>query len=461
MALPPGPWTPGIFNLLGWMADPTASFERAFREHGDLYTAKIPIYGTEVVVSHPDLVKQIFTGDPDVYNAGEANRTVAHVVGDRSVLVLDGREHRRERKLLMPPFHGERLGIYTDVMRGLTDDLIDALPLGSEVALLPHLQRLTFDVILHTVFGVSEGAAIAVLRDRLTELMDRGQSPQGMLYMMPAMQKDLGPLTGWAAFKRALAAADAAIYAVIAEARAAAAKATGPQRSDVLSLLLAAVDEEGQPMSDQELRDELITILIAGHETTATALAWAVDAIGRRPEVLGRILEEVRAAPEGAAHRAPLPYLDATIKEVLRQRPLASMVVRKTAGPVTLREHEIPVGTYLVVCVYNVQRHPDFWEAPDELRPERFLDRKIDPYAWLPFGGGARRCIGVAFALMEMRVVLATLFARVRLRLPDPPAKVGLRGFIFAPKGGGRVVVEERGARLRGGRNVLGEDEDA
>ncbi len=443
MALPPGPWTPGIVNLLGWMVDPTRSNERSFRQHGDLYAAKIPIYGTEVVVSHPELVKQIFTGDPDVFQAGEANRTVAHVVGDRSVLVLDGPAHRRERKLLMPPFHGERLGVYADVMRGLTDRMIDALPAGEAVALLPHFQRLTFDVILHTVFGVGEGQAIEVLRDCLSELMERGQSPQGMLYMMPAMQRDLGPLTGWAAFQRALAAADAAIHAVIAEARAAVASATGPKRTDVLSLLLAAVDEDGRPMSDHELRDELITMLIAGHETTAIALAWCVDAIGRRPEILARILDEVRTAPEGDAHRAALPYLDATIKEVLRLRPLVSLVVRKTAAPITLREHAIPVGTVLVVSVYNVQRHPDFWEAPEELRPERFLDRKVDPYTWFPFGGGARRCIGIAFALMELRVVLATFFARVRVRLPDPPAKVGLRGFIFAPKGGVRVIVEE------------------
>ncbi len=444
MALPPGPRTPGIYNLLKWMVDPTRAFERDFREHGDIYTTKIPIYGREVVVAHPELVKQIFTGDPDVFHAGEANRTVLHVVGDRSVLVLDGKEHHRERKLLMPPFHGERLGVYADVMRSLADRMIDDLPLGSPVPLLPRLQRLTFDVILHTVFGVSEGRAIEALRERLTTLMDLGQSPQGMLYLMPAFQRDLGPLTGWAAFKRALAAADVALYEVIAAARADAAKAQGPARSDVLSLLLAAVDEDGQPMSDKELRDELITMLIAGHETTAIALAWAVDAIARRPDILARILAEVHAAPAGAAHRAPLPYLDATLKEVLRLWPLAALIVRRTTAPMTLRTHEIPAGTYLTVCVYNVQRHPDFWDAPAELRPERFLDKKIDPYAWLPFGGGARRCIGMAFALMEMRVVLATLFARVTLRAPEPPPRIGLRGFLFAPQGGTKVVVDAR-----------------
>jgi cytochrome P450 len=451
MALPPGPRSLGIFNLIRWMADPTGDFERGFREHGDLFTTKIPMYGHEVVVSHPELVKQIFAGDPDVFHAGDANQVVVPVVGDRSVLVLDGRAHHRERKLLMPPFHGERLGVYADVMRDVTDRMIDALPLGERISILPHLQRLTFDVILHTVFGVRGGDAIDLLRDRLTALLEKAQSPLGMLWLMPAFQRDLGPLTGWAALKRAIALADESIYAVIAEARAATADAAGPKRSDVLSLLLAAVDEEGQPMSDQELRDELITMLLAGHETSAIALAWAVDEVGRRPEILERILAEVRAAPAGAAHRTPLPYLDATIKEVLRLRPLSTLVVRRTTAPITLREYEIPAGTYLTICAYNVQRHPDFWEAPADFRPERFLDKKPDPYAWLPFGGGARRCIGIAFALMEMRVVLATLLGRVRLRLPDPPAKVGLRFFLFAPKGGTRVVVEERAERAAGG----------
>src|SRR5262249_11899372 len=203
---------------------------------------------------------------------------------------------------------------------------------------------------------------------------------------------------------------------------------------------------EGQPMTDAELRDELITLLLAGHETTATALAWAVDEIARRPEVVERILAEVRAAPEGAAHRAPLPYLDAVVKEVFRLHPVATMLGRRTAAPIMLREYEIPAGTYLIACVYNAQRHPDYWEAPAEFLPERFLDKskKPDPYAWLPFGGGARRCIGMAFALLEMRVVLATMIDELRLSPQGKPAKLALRSFLFAPKGGTRVVVDER-----------------
>jgi cytochrome P450 len=425
---------------------PTETFDDGFREYGDLYSVKNPLYGTEVIVSHPDLIKQIFTGDPDVLHGGESNRVLGPIVGMRSVLLLDGKEHHRERKLLMPPFHGERLAVYADVIRDVTERVIASWPIGRRFSLLPSMQRLTFDVILETVFGVHEGKEVEALRELLASFVDRVQSPLGMLWLLPAFQRDLGPLTGWASLLRTIRAVDEALYGIIARARATSADAAGIRRSDVLSLLLAAVDEQGQPMSDQDLRDELVTMLLAGHETTATALCWAVEEIVRRPAVLQRILQEVSAAPDGAL-RAPLPYLDATIKEVLRLRPLAPLLARRLTAPMTLRTYEIPAGTYVMPCVYLAQRHPDYWDAPGEFRPERFLDKKPDPYAWFPFGGGARRCIGMAFALYEMRVVLATLLSRARLRLLDPPAKITLRSFLFAPSGGPPVVVEARSPR--------------
>jgi cytochrome P450 len=449
MAFPPGPRTPAIFALLQWMARPTETFEKGFREYGDIYSVKNPLLGREVVVCHPELIKQIFTGDPEVFHAGEANKALGPFVGSRSVLLLDGKEHHRERKLLLPPFHGERLAVYGGVMRDITERAIQEWPIGEPFSLLPRMQRITFDVILETVFGVHEGEDLEALRGRLLALLDKAQSPLGMLWLLPAFQRDLGPLTGWASLKRTLNAADETIYAIIARARSATAGAGGsgaPRRNDVLSMLLAAVDEQGQPMSDEELRDELITLLLAGYETTATALSWAVEEIVRRPEVHRRILDEVGSAPADRGHQDPLPYLDATIKEVLRLRPITPLLGRRLTAPITLRGYDIPAGTYVIPCVYLVQRHPDFWEAPGELRPERFLDQKPDPYAWIPFGGGARRCIGILFALYEMRVVLATLLSRVRLSLPDRPAKVVLRSFMFAPSGGPRVIIEERAA---------------
>jgi cytochrome P450 len=308
------------------------------------------------------------------------------------------------------------------------------MPRDRAFSILPFLQRITFDVILETIFGASEGEELETLRVRLLALVERAQSPLGMLWLLPALQRDLGPLTGWAAIKRAIAAADESILALISRAR------SEPRgQEDVLSLLLAARDDEGQGMSDQELRDELMTLLLAGYETTATALAWTIDEAARRPDVLAGILAE-----PGAADGEPAPYLDATFKEALRLHPVAPLIARRAAAPVTLGGYEIPAGSYLVPCPYNAQRHPAFWDAPAEFRPERFLGSKIDPYAWLPFGGGSRRCIGMALAMLEARVALGVLLSEVAITLPGPRAAVKLRSFLFAPAGGPRVLVQDR-----------------
>lgn len=434
----PGSRMPGAISLLQWMMSPEKTFQEGFREYGDLYAVNNPLYGREVVVNHPDLIRQIFTGDPDVYTAGAANFALVPVIGDLAVLVLDGRPHHRMRKLLLPAFTGERLAAYAGVMAEATRRVTGQWPEGAPLSVLPGMQRLTFDVILDTIFGVHDGEDLEVLGRRLLGLVDRAQSPLGMLWLLPALQKDLGPLTGWAALKKAIGDADASLYPLIAAAR----REPPAGGRAVLSALLAAVDEEGQPMSDREVRDQLMTLLLAGHETTALSLAWAVEEIVRRPAVLAAILDEVRASSGDPA--APLPYLDATIKEVLRLHPVTPLLARRLAAPVTLRGHEVPAGTYLVPNVYMAQRHPDYWEAPDTFEPRRFLDKKPDPYAWLPFGGGARRCIGMAFALQEMRVVLATMLSLLRLAPVGKPAGLTLRSFFFAPKGGTTIVVEAR-----------------
>jgi cytochrome P450 len=431
---------PGLLALLRWMRDPEGSFEDDFRTYGDLYALNNPLYGREIVVNHPELIRQVFTGDPDVYYGGAANFGLAPVVGDLSVLILDGTPHHRLRKLLVPAFNGERLAGYAAVMREATSRAIAGWPRGQALSVLPSMQRVTFDVILQTIFGVSDGAAMELLRARILGMVDRAQSPTGMLWLLPSLQIDLGPFTGWAALKRSIADADEPIYATLRDARA----SQGKGRRDVLSALLAVVDEDGKPMSDKELRDQLMTLLLAGNETTALSLAWAVDEIGRRPDVLGRILDEIAG---DAPLDQPLPYLDATIKEVLRLHPVTPLLARKLTAPITLRDHEVQAGTFLVLNAYIAQRHPSFWEEPASFRPERFLDRKVDPYAWVVFGGGARRCIGMAFALLEMRVVLATLLRELRITPVGEPAKLTLRSFLFAPKGGTRVVVQ--GARPR------------
>jgi cytochrome P450 len=451
----PGPRLPGALALLSWMAAPEKTFRDGFREHGDLYAVNNPLYGREVILNHPELIKQVFTGDPAVYHGGAANFALVPVVGDLSVIALDGPGHHRVRKLLLPAFTGERLAAYAPIMAEATRRATADWLAGTYLRVLPSMQRVTFDVILYTIFGVHDGAQMEELRARLLVLVERAQSPLGMLWLLPALQKDLGPLIGWGALKRGIAAADASIYSIVAAARAAHRSTMGvspsPQRSeqahrarDVLSALLDVTDEEGRPLSDRELRDQLMTLLLAGHETTAVSLAWAVDEIVRRPEVLRRILQEIKGSPAGPGE--PLPYLDATIKEVLRLHPVTPLLARRLTEPVTLRGYEVPAGTYLVLNAFIAQRHPDYWEDPDAFRPERFLDegRKVDPYAWIPFGGGARRCIGMSFALLEMRVVLATLFSTLRLSPAGEPPTLTLRSFLFAPKDGARVVLEGR-----------------
>ncbi|MGH7437753.1 MAG: cytochrome P450 [Polyangiaceae bacterium] len=420
------------------MRDPEGTFAAHFRDYGDIYSLNNPLLGREslfgglskrVAVSHPELIKTVMTAES--FRGGEASSPLSVLFGPRSVMVLDGEEHHRQRKLLMPPFVGDRLAPYAREMRRITEETVRALPIGQEIAILPALQRITFDVILKTVFGACEGEEIASIRNPLLSLVDKVQSPLGMLRALPAV-RSLGPLTGEGAIQRSLQQADAAIYAFIASARV-----RGTGGDDVLSMLLSARDEQGRAMTDAELRDELVTLLLAGHETTATALAWAVDEIGHRPEIERRVREEVAVARDGK----PAPFTDATIKEVLRLHPIAPFIGRRLAAPYTLGGYELPTGTFVAAQPYDAQRHPAYWEAPSEFRPARFLDAKPDPYAWLPFGAGSRRCIGMAFALFEVRIVLATLLAERTLVLPGPPARVTLRSLFFAPSGGPRVVL--------------------
>lgn len=439
MTLPPGPRLPGALALAIWMARPTHTLDENFRRYGDIYSVNNPLLGREVIVSHPELMRAVLAGDPKVFLGGEPAKSIAVVVGGGSVLLLDGERHHEKRKMLLPPFHGERLVAYADTMRQVASARAKTFPSDDAFKLLPHMQRITLDAILQTVLGARDGEEIEALRATLVAFLDEVQSPLGMVWMIPAFQRDLGPLTGWASMKRKIEAADALVRARIAKARATPEAERG---DDILAMLVSARDERGEGMSDDDIRDQLVTLLIAGHETTATALAWCFEEILRRPEIHMRIREEIGAADD--VHRKQLPYLDATIKEVLRLRPLTSLLPRTLAEEVTLRSFALPKGTNVVANIYSAQRHPDYWERPDELSPERFLGTKPDPYAWLPFGAGSRRCIGMAFALLEMRIVLATILAEVELEAVAKPSKVGLRSFLLAPANGARVRVRRR-----------------
>lgn len=447
MSMPPGPRAPALVQTIWWMAQPVERLDAAFREYGALYTRKNLLFGDEVIISDPRIVKEVLTGDPEVFHAADVNTAAEPLVGTKSVLLLDKTRHQRMRRLMNPPLHGERMQLYAQTMIDVTGAAIDAWPEGTPFSLQPHMMRITLEFIMRTVFGLEEGANMNELGDGLTRLLDQALTPVGIMLMYPALQRNLGPLTPWAGFVRARERVDAMIYALIARRRA----GEGAGGTDMLTMLLEAVDEDGGSMDDQELRDQLVTLLSAGHETTATALSWVIAELLGNPDALERTLAELDAVTGGGPPRREdlgrLEYLDAVIKEALRVRPISPLVVRRLRAPVQLGGYDLPAGVMVVPCPYLVQRHPDYWPEPARFMPERFLGKKLDPYAWFPFGAGARRCIGMAFALFEMKVVLATMLTRVRLEIAEPlPLKVALRAFMFAPKGGTRVRVTRRTA---------------
>jgi cytochrome P450 len=430
-----------------YLTQPEEFLTSCHRKYGDVFAIETVIFGKEVCVVRPDVIKAIFTGDADELRAGEANVALQPLVGKKSVLLLDGPEHLRHRRLVMPPFHGERMLAYAEAMREITHRAMDAWPRGRAFVIHVEMQKITLEIILRTIFGADDALADA-LREKLVALLERLASPVSMLGTVPAMRHEVFGLSPWAQFQRAIRDVDDLIYKQIARHREELKSAgSRPPRTDVLSLLLAAKDEEGNGMSDVELRDELMTLLVAGHETTATELAWAFDSILRDRRVRTKVLDDIGERAQGDKNApwdpSPMPYLDATIKEVMRLHPVIPAVGRCAKKDMTVGGFDVPKGTLVVPGVWLTHRLPDIYPEPDAFRPERFLDTKPDPYSFLPFGGGIRRCVGMAFALFEMKVVLTTVLSRVRLRPVEPEAaRTSLRGFTHAPRGGVPVMLD-------------------
>ena len=428
-SLPPGPRTPGLVQGFRYARDPIGFFTRLQRRYGEIYTFTFPYFGRVVYLSEPELVKAVFTGDPKVFHAGEANATVLETsLGPSSVLTLDEAEHMRQRKVLLPPFHGERVRRYGELIRDITERDMETWPVGTPFAIRAHTQEITLAVILRAVFGVRGRERF----DRASRLVGDFASRANLLFQIPWLQRDFGRFSPEGRFRRAREALDGFLYEEIAARRA---EPAGEERDDVLSLLLRAEHEDGSPMTDRELRDELVTVLGAGHETTATGLAWALERLLRTPRVLARLRESIEAGED--------EYLDAVIKETLRARPVIVDVARKLTEPVEIGGYELPAGTLVLPSIAGLHYRSDLYPDPQEFRPERFLDGKTDNYAWIPFGGGVRRCIGAAFAQYEMRVILRAIFERADLKAPDPrPERIKLRNITLAPGKGCRVTLE-------------------
>jgi cytochrome P450 len=365
---------------------------------GDMFTLKIANEGTWVVTSNPEIIKQVFTGDPRLLHAGEANRILLPVLGPNSVLLLDDNPHLSQRKLMLPAFHGERMQRYGELMSRIAIEEIERWPSGEPYALRPRMQALTLEIILRAVFGVSEGRRRERLRSELRRLLDMSSNP-----FRSAVLMTLGPerIQRLRTVRRDLERVNRPIYEEIADRRG---LEDLTERDDIMSLLLQATHEDGSPMSDRELRDELLTLLVAGHETTANALAWAVERLCRHPEKLERLTDELRAGGNG--------YLEAVVQETLRLRPVVSIVLRRLVQPMELGGRLLPAGVSIVPSIYLVHRRPDIYPQPHEFLPERFLEQPPGTYTWIPFGGGVRRCLGAAFAQFEMQTVLRELLLR-------------------------------------------------
>jgi cytochrome P450 len=434
-ALPPGPGLPAGLQTLGWILAPTVVMDRCRERFGDPFTITLAPRARKLVLfGDPDAVRTIFTASPEIAPSAAGDTPLTGVMGPSSVLTLVGPAHLRQRRLLLPPFHGERMREYAGVIEDAARRDMAGWPIGRAMRIHPHMQAITLEVILRAVFGV-EAERMGTMREAVRGLI--GNSLRAVLRIgFTASTERPGGRLG-----EALERLDSVIYEELARRRT---QVDLEERADILSLLLLARDEDGRGMTDGELRDELVTLLLAGHETTATAVSWAIERLVRHPAVLRRLFEEID-------DRKGEGYLEAVVHETLRVRPVVPTVVRRLTQPLEVGGRVIPAGTRVAPSIYLTNRNPSVYDAPREFRPERFLGVTPDTYAWIPFGGGIRRCIGASFALMEMKIIMRTVLSELepvapggRLwRVGEP---VRRRAVTLAPALGGRVVWRSRRA---------------
>ena len=441
LQLPDGPQTSPWRQTLQWVTNPVKYMEACAKRYGDIFTLRIgPVFTPQVFISNPQAIQQVFSTEPKQLDSGEEAGIKSPLLGRQSMLSLAGEPHRRQRKLLMPPFHGERMRAYGQLVRDITEQVTSRWTIGEPFSVRSSMQAISFQVILKAVFGLEEGSRYEQLEERLTALMNpKRPLLRGMMIVFPALQRDFGP---WRQFKAQLKQIDELIYAEIGDRRA----QPDSSRTDILSLMMAARDEAGEPMTDVELRDELMTLLIAGHETTATSLAWALYWIHHLPQVREKLLQELDSLGDNPDPTSilRLPYLNAVCQETLRIYPVAMLALNRVVkSPLQIGGYNFEPGTLLVPCIYLTHHREDLYPEPKQFKPERFLERQFSPYEYLPFGGGNRTCIGMAFAQFEMKLVLATVLSNWQLELADnKPVEPVRKGALLGPAKGVPMVVK-------------------
>ncbi|MCC5626421.1 cytochrome P450 [Nostoc sp. CHAB 5715] len=451
LKLPNGPQAHPWVQTYQWLTNPLEYIEDCAKRYGDIFTLQIGQNSPpQVFISNPQAIGQIFTTDPKQLDSGESAGIRSPLLGRQSILALDGKPHQRQRKLLTPPLHGERMLAYGELICDITEQVTNQWQVGETFAVLPSMQAISFQVILKAVFGLEDGPRYEKLYKLLIAILNpKIPILRTVLLLFPSMRQDLGAWSPWGKYLRLRQQIDQLIYAQIQERKA----QPDPSRTDILSLMMAARDEAGEPMTDLELRDELMTLLVAGHETTATTLSWALYWIHHLPQVREKLLQELdklgeqpdpnaifrRQSPPEAS-----PYLNAVCSETLRLYPVAvSALNRVVKSPLQIGEYNFEPGTLLIPSIYLTHHREDLYPESKQFKPERFLERQFSPSEYLPFGGGNRRCIGMAFALFEIKLVLATVLSHWEMELADSkPVQPVRKGLLFSPAGGVKMVVK-------------------
>jgi cytochrome P450 len=449
--LPAGPSTSSWLQLIRWIADPLGFMESCRDRYGDIFTARlgeaIPPF---VFVSDPQAIREIFSADPGLFDSGRSNGILEVLVGKKSLFLMDGANHQRQRRLLTPPFHGDRMRAYGETICQIAAQVSDRWSQDKPFCVRKSMQEITMGVILQAVFGLQDGSRYQELKQLLGEVLDMTGSPlSASLLFFESLRQDWGAWSPWGRVVRRQQQVDKLLYSEIRERR----QQANTNRSDILSLMMAARDENGEGMTDVELRDDLMSLLVAGHETTATALAWAFYWIQSRPDVREQVLAELDGLGNNPTPMdiARLPYLTAVCQETLRIYPVAMLTFARIANtPFTLGGREFAADTMLAPCIYLMHHREDLFPQPKQFKPERFLERQFANYEYFPFGGSTRVCIGMALAMFEMKLVLATILSRYDLALAQPrPPKPQRRGLTLAP--------DKVSLRVAGQRQPLGQ----
>ena len=441
--LPQGPQSFSLSQKLQWLTKPLEILETQAQIYGDTFTIPGLRGISQVVITNPQDIQKFFTADPKQLDSGEEAGVKLPLLGQNSILALSGDRHRRQRKLLMPPFHGERMRAYGKLISEIAEEVTSQWKIDETFSIRSSMQTISFEVIIKAVFGLEEGLRSQQLKAVLLEWLNP-QRPllQTLMLMFPILQRDLGSWSPWGHFLVLRQRMDELIYAEIADRRT----KLESSGTDILSLMMAARDENGEQMTDVELRDELMTLLVAGHETTATSLAWAFYWIHHQPQTRDKVLQELNSLGDDRDFNSvsKLPYLNAVCKETLRIYPVTMFSLpRVVKRPLQIANHQFEPGTILSASIYLTHHRQDLYPEPKQFKPERFLEHQFSPYEYLPFGGGNRRCLGYAFAEFEMKIVLANILSHWQLELADSePVKPVRKGMLIAPSDGVRMVAK-------------------